>query len=66
MVGKPESDECDQVLQIMLLTCRKLGFLIVEGKIEGPTAVIIFLGTILDTIKMELRLPRDKLEGLLP
>ena len=49
----------------MLQVCNKLGFPIAEGKIEGPTAVIIFLGILLDTSKMELRLPKDKLEDLL-
>lgn len=49
----------------MLQVCKKLGFPIAEGKIEGPTAVIIFLGIILDTIKMELRLPMDIPEDLL-
>ena len=49
----------------MLQVCNKLGSPIAEGKIEGPTAVIIFLGILLDTSKMELRLPKDKLEDLL-
>ena len=65
IAGKPESAECEQVLNTMLHVCRKLGFPIAEGKIEGPTAVITYLGIVLDTIKMELCLPHDKLEALL-
>ena len=54
IVGKPSSAECEIALQKML------GFPIAERKIEGPTTVITFLGILLDTVKMELHLPRDK------
>ena len=44
---------------------KKLGFPIAEEKIDGPTAVITFLGILLDMIKMELNLPKNKLDDLL-
>ena len=34
-------------------------------KIEGPTTVITFLGILLDTVKIELHFPHDKLEPLM-
>ena len=64
IMGKPSSAECEIALQKMLHICKQLGFPIAERKTEGPTTVIIFLGILLDTVKMELRLPRDKLEAL--
>ena len=33
IAGRPDSDECDQALQIMLQVCQRLGFPIAEGKI---------------------------------
>ena len=63
-MGKPSSAECKIALQKMLHTCKQLGFPIAERKIEGPTTVITFLGILLDTATMELRLPHDKLEAL--
>ena len=61
---KPSSIGCEIALQKMLHICKQLGFPIAERKIEGPTTVITFLGILLDTVKMELRLPSDKLEAL--
>ena len=65
MAGKPSSPDCEQALGRMLEVCRRLGFPIAQGKVEGPTRAIIFLGILLDTESMELRLPQDKLEALL-
>ena len=49
----------------MLEVCRRLGFPLAQGKVEGLTRTIIFLGILLDTESMKLHLPRDKLEALL-
>ena len=65
IAGKPDSDECKKALQTMLQVCEQLGFPIAQTKIEGPTTVITFLGIHIDTIKMELRLPMEKLDDLL-
>ena len=53
---------------MMIKCCRSakiLGFPIAEEKIDSPAAVITFLGILLDTIKMELRLQKKKLDDLL-
>ena len=65
MAGKPSSPDCEQALWRMLEVCRRLGFPIAQEKVEGPTRTIIFLGILLDTESMELRLPKDNLETLL-
>lgn len=59
--GLPDSDECGLNLQLLLDICRMLGIPIAEEKLEGPTTLLVFLGILIDTIKGELRLPREKL-----
>ncbi len=51
-------------LRIFLGLCKDLGIPVVEDKMEKG-ACIIFLGVTLDSIKMEGRLPQDKLEHCL-
>ena len=64
ITGKPGLSDCEQALTQMLHICRQLGFPIAEGKIEGPATTLVFLGILLDTMKLEMRLPKDKLATL--
>ena len=64
IAGKPGSPDCKQSLTHMLHTCQQLGFPIAEGKIEGPDTTLVFLGILMDTIKLEMRLPERKLATL--
>ena len=43
---------------------RNLGVQIAPGKTVGPTQIIEFTGIILDSIKLEARLPQDKVEPI--
>ena len=58
------SQACQTSLSSMLLTFRTLGIPIAEHKTEGPSLIIEFLGIIIDSQKMEVRLPSDKLDRL--
>ena len=58
------SQVCQTSLSSMLLTFRTLGVPIAEHKTEGPSLIIEFLGIIIDSQKMEARLPFDKLNRL--
>jgi hypothetical protein len=58
------SQACQTSLSSMLLTFRTLGVSIAEHKTEGPSPIIEFLGIIIDSEKMEARLPSDKLNRL--
>ena len=51
-------------LAIMLKVFQKLGIPICEGKVEGPSTCLEFLGITLDTIRMEARLSVDKVSAL--
>ncbi len=52
-------------LRIFLGLCKNLGIPVVEDKMDKG-ACIVFLGMTLDSIKMETRLPQDKLDCCLP
>ena len=62
--GAPASQECSNNLQITTSTCDTLGLPLKHEKVEGPTTLLVFLGVLLDTIAMEMRLPDGKLEEL--
>ena len=65
IMGKQGSSECQSNLSnIMIAVCKDLGVPLKLEKIEGPSAVLTFLGFTLDTIKMEIRLPLAKLRDI--
>ncbi len=63
-VGKPGSAECASNLKIMYEICNNSDTPIEEDKSEGLATVLLFLGIQLDTMKMELQLPEEKLKQL--
>ena len=60
-VGSPSSDSCQQNLDILMQLCNDLGVPLALEKVEGPSTIISFLGILLDTVRMVIRLPEDKL-----
>ena len=48
-------------LDLALHLCRIMGFPVMREKAVGPATVIDFLGFIIDTMTMELRLPSEEL-----
>jgi len=65
IIGPPDSEQCDLDLYCLKQVCMDLGVPLAPEKQAGPTSIIEFLGIIIDTVKQELRLPRDKLDRLL-
>ena len=65
VLGPPSCEECHINLQTLKLVCKDLGVPLAAEKQAGPSTCIEFLGIIIDTVKQELRLPRDKLDRLL-
>ena len=57
-LGPPSSHQCQCNLQV----CKVTGTPLEEDKCQGPAQVLTFLGIELDTRKMEIRLPVEKLE----
>jgi len=60
-MGPPGSQVCQQNLNIFTSLCAELGVPLAEEKLEGPATSLSFLGIILDTEHLEIKLPADKL-----
>ena len=60
-----ESKElCIQYLNTLISLLRKLRFAINYNKVCGPTQRLTFLGIVMDSVKMTLELPQEKLDEL--
>ena len=64
LVGAPRSRECAKGLDFLLETCEELGVPVEDHKCMGPTSCLVFLGICIDTQKMTISLPDEKLEQL--
>lgn len=60
--GPPRSDICQKNLEAIQQVCHWLGIPLALEKVEGPSTSLGFLGITLDTVRMEARLPADKLQ----
>ena len=63
-MGKKQTKECENNLALIQQICAWLGVPLKVEKMEGPTEILIFLEVLIDTSKMELRLPTEKLMEL--
>jgi len=61
-LGAPCSTEAEQAKQVARQTFAELGVPIADKKTEGPSTCLTFLGILVDTTAMQLRLPPQKLE----
>ena len=61
----PHDQSCRQSLSAMLLTFTNLCIPIAPTKTQGPSTTLEFMGITLDSIRMEARLPLDKVERIL-
>lgn len=52
--GRAGSQECVEALQVALRVCSEVGMPVAVHKTEGPSTS---LGILIDTVKMEIRLP---------
>lgn len=62
--GGASGVEAQRILASILETFEELGVPVAPEKVEGPSTSIKFLGLIVDTIAMEVRLPEDKRSAL--
>lgn len=61
LIVEQSADRCRLALNTLLSVLRKLGFSINWSKLVGPTTRLVFLGVVIDSVKMTLELPDDKL-----
>ena len=62
--GSPDSDSCERSLDLALRMCSLLGFPVMTEKVFGPSTSLEFLGFLVDTVSMEIRLPDVKLQQI--
>ena len=60
-IGSPSSPTFQRNLKVLTQICNYLGVPLTFEKGEGQSTVLSFLGIVLDTTRMEARLPEDKL-----
>ena len=58
-------EEATWAQKVVIKILRYLGFYISWGKVTPPSQVCRYVGLDIDSIKMEIRLPKDKLEKLI-
>jgi len=63
-LAPPDSTTCQRNLDIIKSVCLHLGVPLAVEKVEGPSTLLTFLGIVLDTVRMEARLPTDKLHHI--
>lgn len=60
-MGPPQTQICQHNLRLLTEVCTMLGIPLALEKVEGPSTILEFLGILLDTERMEARLPAEKL-----
>jgi hypothetical protein len=64
LVGRKFSNDCSTLMNTLMDVCDELGVPIAEYKTVGPSNIITFLGFIIDTVLMMVRIPEEKLQRL--
>ena len=62
ILGPSGTNSCMEHLQKFLSLCQELGVPIKGEKTKGPCTCLTFMGLEIDSVRMEARLPQDKLE----
>jgi hypothetical protein len=62
--GKAGTLECETNLRSMVHTCNELGMPVTHDKTEVPVSVMEFLGVVLDSEKMEMRMSETRLNDV--
>ena len=59
----PTEDQCKRDLDNFVSLCNHLGVPLAPGKTVGPGTALQFAGIMLDSVRMEARLPEEKLQN---
>ncbi|CAC5400947.1 unnamed protein product [Mytilus coruscus] len=63
-IGAKSTGHCGILMEAFSKVCNELGVPIAENKTIGPATVIPFLGFVIDTVRMMVVIPQEKLEKL--
>lgn len=64
LIIEHSKERCELAMTTLLRLLRKLGFSINYSKLVPPCKNLVFLGVEIDTVKMSLQLPQEKLSAL--
>jgi hypothetical protein len=64
-VGRPHTHECADVMASFSKICNSVSVPIADDKTEGSTTSMEYLGLLIDTEKMMVEIPTEKLNKLL-
>ena len=64
-IGPRNSMLCESNMNIMLNTCKTIGFGVQHKKVVGPSTEIEFLGIVLDSNLMQMRISNERLENVI-
>ena len=63
--GAEQTNNCSKLMNAFANICSRLGVPIANEKTEGPATVISYLGLLINTEKMLIQIPKEKLSELL-
>ena len=63
-VGRPHTNECADLMASFSKVCNSLSVPIADEKTEGPTTSMEYLGLLIDTEKMMVKIPADELKQI--
>lgn len=63
--GPPQANDCAMLMSHFQDICKDVGVPIASEKTKGPTTCLTYLGYELDTIKMQIRIPGEKVKQVL-
>jgi hypothetical protein len=63
--GPADTNVCAHNLAVMLNTCSDVGFAVNPAKVVQPSTEMEFLGIIIDTDKLELRISQERLNNII-
>ena len=63
--GADKTSNCSKLMNTFTEVCSQLGVPIAEDKTEGPSTRITYLGVLIDTEKMLIQIPDEKVQELL-
>ena len=65
LTNRAGSNKCRAEMDIVINVFEQLGIPLALEKIIGPATALVFLGILIDTLEMCVKLPMDKLSELL-
>lgn len=60
--GKKGTSDCHGIMNSFFSRCKDFGVPIADEKTEGPCTILVFLGLVLDSILMQVRIPLEKIK----